>query len=50
MGGPWTIDPITLSIVNPASIGIEFPDDLISEEASSTTLNLLYLNSGISDS
>ena len=31
-GGPWTI-PITISIVNPVSIGIEFPDNLISEEA-----------------
>ena len=31
-GGPWTI-PITISIVNPATIGIEFPDNLISEEA-----------------
>ena len=30
--GPWTI-PITISIVNPATIGIEFPDNLISEEA-----------------
>ena len=31
-GGPWTI-PITISIVNPVNIGIEFPDNLISEEA-----------------
>ena len=31
-GGPWTI-PITISIVNPATIGIEFPENLISEEA-----------------
>ena len=31
-GGPWAIS-ITISIVNPVSIGIEFPDNLISEEA-----------------
>ena len=31
-GGPWTI-PITVSIINPSGIGIEFPEDLITQEA-----------------
>ena len=34
-GGPWTI-PITVPIINPANIDIEFPEDLISEEAFGT--------------
>ena len=32
-GGPWTIDDITVSIINPSGIGIEFPEDLITQEA-----------------
>ena len=35
-GGPWTI-PITVPIINPANIDIEFPDDLISAEAFGTS-------------
>ena len=31
-GGPWTI-PITIPIINPSGIGIEFPEDLITQEA-----------------
>ena len=32
-GGPWTIDDITVPIINPSGIGIEFPEDLITQEA-----------------
>lgn len=31
-GGPWTI-PLTVSIINPSGIDIEFPEDLITQEA-----------------
>ena len=34
-GGPWTI-PITVPIINPANIDIEFPEDFISGEAFGT--------------
>ena len=32
-GGPWTIHDITVPIINPSNIRLDFPDDLISEEA-----------------